>query len=420
MSTTMQNPEALLSAAAPEEQETPLTPPPPLLHSAATTFEPPYVRIVPRFYAFETVPTRLQDRVSMAAWQSLGRTVRPVLRRNEQLDKCLTWICCLFWATYVVLLIVVPWAVIARNDNWRFALTMGTIVLGLVVYLMVQSMVQEWQQRALETACRSAEQTTFRQLGWALDGCYNGGVVCCRIPSVIYFSPLDIRNENHWYESEHAAKSSPVCIDHDTMDLEDSLARRGFLRIPLVQHGYQWSSISLPHLEAFVTLPMSLQPRQEHLWTTFWSKVRASNERQLMANRWTLVLTSFMVVSIVLMSFLNDMKVLSDSGQHTAFLWVMGATVVGLLYVSTWRPDTKLLVRKHALKLAQQLGLYVECRKAPTNECLRGHGLFFYLYPVPGRVQLPDCQPNGNESSRKTNHDVESHALSDFPVESLL
>jgi hypothetical protein len=351
MSTTMQNPEALLSVAAREEQETPLSPPPPLLHSAATTFEPPYVRIVPRFYSFETVPTRLQDTVSMSAWQSLGRTVRPVLRRNEQLDKCLTWICFLFWMTYVVLLIVDPWAVIARNENWPLA--MGTIVLALVGFLTMQSLVQKWQQRALETACRSAEQTTFRSLGWALDGCYNGGLVCCRIPSVIYFSPLDIRNENHWYESEHAAISpfvflpngyrtvqtlvqnwqqraletacrsaeqttfrslgwaldgcyngglvccriptvlyfsplnirndnhwyesehaaiAPPVLTDDTRDLEDSLARRGYLRIPLVQYGYQWSSISLSRLEAFATLPKGLQPRQEHMWTTFIPK----------------------------------------------------------------------------------------------------------------------------------------------------
>jgi hypothetical protein len=216
MSTDQQNPRAaaLLSES---ESEAAL---PPSQHGTATTIEPPpYVRIEVRFYTFQTVPTRLQDTVSLSEWRSLGCQVQPILRKNDQFDTFLTLLDFLCWMVCVAILAWNPGAIVVTgtNDNWRsFAITMGTIVLLLIGFQCLQNCVQNWQQRALQTVCRAAQEATFQSLGWALDGRYHGTVECRqRAPSVIYFNPLPVQSDGHgnrWDQTGDVAIYSPTMI----------------------------------------------------------------------------------------------------------------------------------------------------------------------------------------------------------------
>jgi hypothetical protein len=201
MSTTHHNPR---TAALLSEQEAAAPPP----HVASATTEPPYVQIEVRFYTFETVPPRLRATVSIAEWRSLGSQVQPILKRNDQLDTYLSVLDFFCWMVCVTVWVWDPWALVTGlNDTWRFALNMATIVLLLIGFQLVQNRVQKWQQRALETSCRAAQDATFGSLGWALEGRYHGtDEYCCRAHSVIYFNPLPACNGdgNHWDQTENA------------------------------------------------------------------------------------------------------------------------------------------------------------------------------------------------------------------------
>jgi hypothetical protein len=203
MSTTHRNPR---TASLLSEQEAAAPPP----HVASATIEPPYVQIEVRLYTFETVPPRLQDTVSIAEWRSLGCQVQPILKWNDQLDTYLSVLDFFFWMVCVTTWVWDPWALVTGlNDTWRFALNMASIVLLLIGFQLVLNRVQKWQQRALETACRAAQDATFGSLGWALEGRYHGTDEYCRrrAHSVIYFNPLPACNGdgNNWYQTENAA-----------------------------------------------------------------------------------------------------------------------------------------------------------------------------------------------------------------------
>jgi hypothetical protein len=382
----MQNPRtAALLSSAPEQQET---------HFATSnnkSIEPPYVRIAIHPHAWcENVPTRLQDTVSPTQWQALGRELQPILLQNHAFDKYLTLLVIFGCVAFIAVAATTdPWAHVTGDENVRLTLTMGIIALLAVGYQAVQMWVQNWQQRALESVCRSAEETTFRSLGWALDGRYQGSVACCRTPSVIYFNPL-----GHLRNGGSGDTAVPPCLPDKIRDLEESLARQGCARILLAHYkvfGFQWSPIFLSHLESFATLPNIVQPRSEHVWNAFWSKLMNRLNHQLLAHRVAVVVSWVLVVCLVLLPYLGDIGVLNAAEADMAFPWLFQIYLVLVLIMGTKKPYTDLLVHKHVHELAKH-GLYVECRRgaAPTNHgCGGGQSLYLYLYPIPDCGQVP-------------------------------
>jgi hypothetical protein len=321
----------------------------------------------------------------------LGRELQPILLQNHAFDKYLTLLVIFGCVAFIAVAATTdPWAHVTGDENVRLTLTMGIIALLAVGYQAVQMWVQNWQQRALESVCRSAEETTFRSLGWALDGRYQGSVVCCRTPSVIYFNSLGhVRNGG---SGDTAVP--PYYFPDNTRDLEESLARQGCARILLAHYkvfGFQWSPISLGRLESFGTLSNSLQPRSEHVWNAFWSNLMNYMNRQLLVHRIALVVSWLLVVCLVLLAYLGNIGALSQSIADTAFLWLFQAFVILVVSNWTWKSDTDILVHEHVHELAKH-GLYVECRRAaaPANHgCGGGQSLYLYLYPIPDCGQVP-------------------------------
>jgi hypothetical protein len=384
----MSNPRTAALLSAPEDLETP--------PHTAKTIKPPYVRIVIHPHAWcENVPTRLQDTVSPAQWQSLGRDLQPILLQNHVLDKYLALLVFFCGVAFIVVAATTdPLALVTGDENLRLVLTVGVIALWMVGFQMVHNRVQKWQQRALETACRAAEETAFRSLGWALDGRYQGGAVRCRTPSVIYFNPLhDSYGGNHWEESGEAAV--PPYLADQTRELEDSVSRQGYARI-LLEHytafGFQCCPLSLGRLEFFGSLPKRLLPRSDDAWITFWYHLIDCLNQQLLVHRITTVVAWLLVVCLVVLMYLGQIEVLSRSKADTAFGWLFQALVIFVVYKWTWKPDTDILVPEHVHELAQH-GLYVECRRdvVPANHCCGGgggQGIYLYLYPVGNRSPM--------------------------------
>jgi hypothetical protein len=352
------------------------------LLSQESSVPPPYLRVFlsrDNRPSLEVVPLSLQDSISLTEWRSFWCDLEPVLLRNERIETYVRWGSLFYLAAYIAF----PLWLASLSEAWHEVLLLSSIVLLMWGFYVARACVQGVQLRALQDACRSAENAVFRSHGWALDAHHEmSNVCCCDIGnrSVVYFIPLQRIGSNL------SASGGATAEDMD------SLASEGYLRIELFKNDAfvcQWSPIALSYLDSFSTLPNRLRPLEEQVWTSFWSKMMQQSKNHLMVHRGALVLMWSLVVVFVSLQYFFIVGVLSgDEFAFANWLGFVAFLMIGMCWTSRFGQKLD-LVHSHTLELSRQ-GLYIECRKVPACKSYGGRTYYLYLYPGNGER----CEPN--------------------------